>query len=465
MLENMWEYRRMNSRLFATHKRLLNIGCLFFATVIGFSCWQSVAAQTTSTGPRFPRIATVQLGNGVDFGNQERINTMKKADVVLIGFWPDWGPFDGKTMQSIVGELRGSNPSIVVINYTNVTETRDTKPVMADKVFSELGPNKKGDWWLRTASGDRTSHWRGNFTINISSYVTADSQGKRYPEWLADYYNSALFNKVDFDGVFGDVMTAEPFVVADWDGDGTNDQTDSAKAIQANSEGHIAYMNRWAELQPSNLTCGNIGSWFHPSKQMPAGYNQLLDCGLLEGYMGRSWSIEGWGGWNAMMTSYRASLKTLREPKIAMLNVTVAKDDYRSMRYGLASALMDDGYFVIDPTGDCLWCWQYWYDEFDVDLGFPVDQPQTAPWSDGVYRREFDNGVVLVNPRGNGSRTVNVGSGLKRFRGTQAPSFNDGSSVTTLTLADADGIILVWEDAPDPADPAPKPKPKPPEWN
>jgi hypothetical protein len=72
-----------------------------------------------------------------------------------------------------------------------------------------------------------------------------------------------------------------------------------------------------------------------------------------------------------------------------------------------------------------------------------------------VYRREFDNGVVLVNPKGNGTRTVDVGAGWRRLLGTQDPVHNNGQSVTSVTLNEQDGIILVGENV--------KSRPEPPE--
>jgi hypothetical protein len=60
-----------------------------------------------------------------------------------------------------------------------------------------------------------------------------------------------------------------------------------------------------------------------------------------------------------------------------------------------------------------------------------------------VYRREFDKGLVLVNPRGNGTRTVNVGSGWKRIDGSQDRNVNNGQNTSSVTLKEQDGIILL----------------------
>jgi len=49
-----------------------------------------------------------------------------------------------------------------------------------------------------------------------------------------------------------------------------------------------------------------------------------------------------------------------------------------------------------------------WYDEFNVSLGAALQPAATAP-AERVYRRDFQNGIVLVNPRGNGTQTVTLG--------------------------------------------------------
>ena len=51
--------------------------------------------------------------------------------------------------------------------------------------------------------------------------------------------------------------------------------------------------------------------------------------------------------------------------------------------------------------------------------------------------------MVLVNPRGNGDRTVTIGSGYTRFKGKQDPVYNNGQVATTVVLRDRDGMLLV----------------------
>ena len=84
-----------------------------------------------------------------------------------------------------------------------------------------------------------------------------------------------------------------------------------------------------------------------------------------------------------------------------------------------------------------------WFDEYSVKLGAATSGPSTSAWQSGVYRRNFQNGIVLVNPKGNGTRTVTLEANYVKVRGTQAPSVNNGATVRTVTLKDRDGIILI----------------------
>jgi len=114
------------------------------------------------------------------------------------------------------------------------------------------------------------------------------------------------------------------------------------------------------------------------------------------------------------------------------------------MRYGLTTALMDNGYYYYtDVTGREHFKSAWWFDEYDVDLGQAVDGPQTKAQQRGVFMRRFQNGLVLVNPKGNGRQTVTVPAGYKRIKGSQDPGTNNGQAASSITLNERDGIILV----------------------
>jgi hypothetical protein len=64
-------------------------------------------------------------------------------------------------------------------------------------------------------------------------------------------------------------------------------------------------------------------------------------------------------------------------------------------------------------------------------------------WKDGIWRRDFEHAIVLVNPKGNGARTVSLEQAFRKLKGSQDPSVNDGSKVSKVTLRDRDGIVLL----------------------
>jgi hypothetical protein len=144
------------------------------------------------------------------------------------------------------------------------------------------------------------------------------------------------------------------------------------------------------------------------------------------------------------MEVYRSVASHMRQPSAMLFTMAARVDDYALMRYGLASCLMDDGFFCFTDDNKPF-ASNPWFDEYGVKLGRAVSEPPLEPWRNGVYRRDFENGVVLVNPRGNGAQTVELEPGLTRFKGRQDPVHNNGKPVRTLRLADRAGILLVRE--------------------
>lgn len=88
----------------------------------------------------------------------------------------------------------------------------------------------------------------------------------------------------------------------------------------------------------------------------------------------------------------------------------------------------------------------YWFDDISVQAGV------TALW-----RRDFANGIVLVNPAPS-AVTIQLEKPFRKILGTVNPTLNDGSQVTSLTLAGTntgggvgEGIFLLNYDTTAPA--------------
>jgi len=283
---------------------------------------------------------------------------------------------------------------------------------------------------------------------------TPDANGDHWPQWAAKAHHAHVLAGAGFDTWYCDNNFWRPRSNADWDRTGSNDSRDDVAVRNWWRDGQRAYYDTAKTTAPDMLVMVNADSdldgTVHPTTADDfTQYAGVAHAAFIEHGFGESWSAETWAGWAPLMAWYRHLFDTLLEPRIVVLDAYVPDPtDYQYLRYALASALLEDGYFS--------WSTNYneilWFDELDLAgtastkwLGQPLDPPPTAPWQQGVYRRRFEGGVAIVNPKGNGAQTVTLEAGFRRFLGAQAPGVNDGQPVTSLTLADRDGILLVRE--------------------
>lgn len=435
-------------------RKLVSFLALVLAQLVTFPA----SAQTSGTNDTFPRLGGYQIGGWAYGHNVERLNNISKLDIAVIQLFVDHN-IDGYSIADVTSYIKQQNADVKLLQYVIINEVSQTSAMfqeIRDKVASEKGAGGRGDWYARNAAGEHVWEWPGTWMLNFSEYTTPDVNGNRLPQWLADWFSEQYFEVGGkWDGFYIDVMNIEPQVDHDWDLDGDNDSRKDPVVVEKYTKGQIAFHDRFIQRYPHFIGMGNIAEWGAASNPLPAHYYRRV-AGLVEGIAGFSWSAESWDGFEGMMNLYRKSIdQTLN---YTLFHVLGSPTNYKFMRYTLAACLMDDGYYT--HTTDKGYTEQAWFDEFDVDLGHAIDPPQTISWSNGVYRRAFENGIVLVNPRGNGSKTVDIGEGFKRFQGGQDPVHNNGNPVTTLTLADGDGIILLRENGPELLS-----KPKPPLMN
>ncbi len=175
-----------------------------------------------------------------------------------------------------------------------------------------------------------------------------------------------------------------------------------------------------------------------------------FDGALLEQYPARSWSLTKW---NDRIVSRAAGIHhryallqwqaLSRNPSANTVRTMGTQTDYASMRFGLCTTLLSDAYYwYSDPGANNLW----WYDEYDnagAGKGY-LGQPTGAAYSvgSGSWRRNYQGGIVLVNP-GDASVTIPLGGTYKKIAGTQDRVVNDGSFVTAVTIPAKDGIVLL----------------------
>ena len=449
----------MNLTNFDTLRRTQSVMCnVLIVLTILFSASSSILAAS-DPGHSYPKLASVQIAGQSSYAEESRQRDIAKMDVVIMGFWPGWAVGNLKT-RDVVTKIKALNPKIIIANYTNINEAKTgarsgAYDELKKKISAEVGPNGSGDWWARDAAGSLTQSWPGSNTMNMTEFVTPDSDGKKLPQWYAEYVFRTMLDPVpEFNAIYIDVFRNKPLVNADWNGDGKNDSKEDSLTQAWYTAGQRHYVNALKSKYPQHAVIVNATSWQRDS--IPENYKDILDGGILEAAMGASWSIEGSdadgsvnnrGSWQKMMDAYHNLVRDTVTPHYAILNMRGKIDDFAFMRYGLASTLMDDGYFAFDDDAKVFQSVPI-FDEYNVELGQPVDGPQFRSWSKGIYRRDFTNGTVLVNPRGNGTQTVLLEDGFRRIQGNQDPTHNNGQRVSLITLNDKDGIILVRIDGP-----------------
>jgi Hypothetical glycosyl hydrolase family 15 len=422
------------------------------AAVAAVGAFAACGSAHAFTPPPFPRIAGVQYGSPFDYNDPTYQSQLEKQAITILQYWPGEAPGD-ESMQSIVQAIKSVNPNELVFLYTNSDEgwTSGDNSVARAAETSQLNSQK---WWLYTSTSFSSAvpsfyGDAGGYTINNTPYTPKDSQGDDSIDWLTKWYTSTYVGQVpNVDGLFMDNVFTQPRVSGDWYRNGTVLAPTDPKAEAAIQAGYERWFQLAHQLLPGKYEIGNVATWFEPGQAAPpAGYSGMADGGLIEGAIGASWSIETWAGWPALMTQYTDVMQAMNAPKLVIFNEYGSSTDYQSMRYGLATCLMNDGYFSFTDQSNGGYGGTTWFDEYNANLGQETSQPPTAAWQKGVWRRDFTNGIALVNPKGNGPQTVQLGGTFVKLKGSQDPSVNNGQTVTSVTLQDRDGIILLRQSA------------------
>jgi hypothetical protein len=434
-----------------------------FAVALLVALGTSVGEAQVIRKDTFPKIGGYYI-NGTAYAEADHRADIAKLDFAVISMWRGW-QINGMSITDVVKDIRSranaaGNEDLILSMYTMFMESASSPDNSAkldvwNKMSEERGPGGAAvDWWARNTKGENVSTWPGAWNTNITRFVVPDANGDRVPQWKAKRDFSAYsLASPQLDSVFADSWFWRPRSVADWNGDGINDDKNDPTVQRWYRLGMVDWLDQVTKLRPDVLVMGNVDGqiWAGNGMLSEPEYKGKLGGALFEGAMGASWSIETNGKWEDMMRFYRSLLANTKAPHIVLFGV-MGDDaqDYQTFRYALASTLMDDGYLAynVDGYGEV-----HWYDEYDLAgtagtdwLGRAISEPPTSPWSKGVYRRDFENGIALVNPKGNGSRTVTVEPGFVRIAGTQDPAVNNGEPARDITLPERDGILLVREE-------------------
>lgn len=334
-------------------------------------------------------------------------------------------------------EIRRRHPQIIILAYVTVQEIRDDVPRLAPFVplRATLLQGIKDEWWLRTPEGRRVSWWPGTQLLNITD-AASSVDGVNWSDYLSGFLAEKVLGSGLWDGLFFDNtwpgLVNKVGVNLDINGDGLAETR--------------------AEIENSYRQ--GMNNFF--TQVRAKGGNQYLYMGIDGDYTGLNGMLfENFPqarNWSSMMIDYASfPNRSMQPPTFSALNANTNNsgnaDSYQKMRYGLASALLADGYYAFD-YGDRDHGQTWWFDEYDFSLGEPVGPAQLAQdgtanfQKRGLWRRDFKNGVVLVNS-GETTETLELNAEFEKIKGSQDTDVNSGVIVAGVTVPPGDGLILL----------------------
>ncbi len=312
----------------------------------------------SEANPSFPR--TANLWGSTMFIQQG----MQRASGIDLWLGAEFTP-------SQIRALRALNPDIRILTSINTVER----------------PGLPEDYYLHDIHGNRVEVWPGTHRLNMTKLYVAENQARHAYRRITD-------SDLMFDGCFFDnVMTTQswqthdifgnPFLY-DYNEDGEVD--DPAEFDAAWKTGVFHELDAFRELMPHALMCGHAMDIAEP------GIADIFN-GIGIGFLTAD-VIEGDTEFGTLWDRYQAWHEMPVQPHITMVESTpmdqiaygygylpwrdapgstleFARKYYPYVRFGLALTLMRDGFFAHE-FGDIWHGNDWWYDELDFDLGYPL---------------------------------------------------------------------------------------------
>jgi hypothetical protein len=401
--------------------RLLH-AILVLAFVLAMNPTQTLAITDDN---EFVRTANIFLMGGSVL--DDSLQQLAKFDLLVI-------PVECQVYnKSFFPKIRKLNPDIVILPYVATVSWNDL--YWTDPLHRAMSPNIKTEWWLKDAEGKQLSVWPNTRALNLNT---------GWVSYLAQHVKNDVLSTGLWDGVFYDEVQDSISWVGkpDVNQDGKADTASEADVLWANNYKKLFETTRKLIGEaPIMITNGSSNPVFSPFvngrmfETFPSSRNTLAE-------------------WKNMTGQYLALEQTVKADPIHIINVNTDNtngmgnaNDYKSVRFGLTTTLLGDGYFSYDHgTYDHAVIWTY--DEYDAYLGAAKSDlhnainPQKTQLDEGVWMREFEQGTVIVNATPS-SQTVKLDGDFEKLHGAQDPKVNDGSIVSEVKLAAKDGIILL----------------------
>ncbi len=389
----------------------------FLGLFISVFCYFNYSAYSA------PFLADYILGTLPTDG--ESIAKLAKYDVLIVS------AEQGVIRKNVLLQIKQINPKIILLAYVPSESTNDSwRQYPANTLYGNFQTND--NWWLRDSAGKAISDWPGLHNTDMS-------QG--WCDNLIGFTQDNILSQGIWDGVFWDMVYD---TIADKNHGDIDLNHDGIKDDRATLNAQwLVRMNYLLSQSQKKLGVKYI---------MINGNSIPSLQGFVNGRMYENYPTpwEAGGSWSGIMTGLKRNETLNAVPKLYVFNANTNNSgnqkDYRRMRFGFASSLiLDDVYFSFD-FGDKDHNQIWWYDEYDTKLGDPSGEAvsvsgQTNFNNNEVWRREYQNGVALVNPSQT-DQTVDLGGDYEKIIGKQDPTVNDGSIVDQVVIKARDGIVM-----------------------
>jgi hypothetical protein len=339
-------------------------------------------------------------------------------------------------------------------------------------IVSGFNNGLKPEWFLLDVKGKKVPMYHlksGYWTYALNPTTEVNS-------YMPNYLEQNVIQTNAVDGIFYDWATTSiswinhhpPKGTAPIDIDADGKEDSDRKVDRLWREGYMTMLSNSRKIYPEGTLIVGNGGWNNGDE-----FSVMLNGLMIEQFLGGANALPKSFGWGPIMRTYASYEMKSLEPRMSII---MANDDdannTKKMRFALASVLMFDGYFCFtNRTG--AYRSARWYDEYSVDaqsgraekklelkgyLGRPLgaafnveksaerlqdvlfSKPTKA--SSETWRRDFENGIVLVNPDDE-PRTIKLNGSFRKISGKTDPVFNDGSVVTEISLPPNSGAILL----------------------
>ena len=287
--------------------------------------------------------------------------------------------------------LRAINPGFLVLHY-HLAMWQSAPSVIFVIDRNRWGNDyptvtKHEDWFWHNPSGQRvTSNQDGKLLMNVSR------------PGFQQYWQDSIADQVranDYDGVFLD--SASPALLQ-WEARAPADPRLAGTGVRGNifpelgNRNWITAWEDWIKKLDASLTARgiplipNVGAlattWDNTDYSLSAGI-------VSEGFCNPGLTTGDW------IEAMNQTLRLVNNDRIViLLGYVESETDVANRRYSLGN------YLLVKASRTFLGSNLNWYPEWDLDLGAARQTATTVQellWK-GVYRRDFANGVVLVNP-------------------------------------------------------------------